>query len=192
MRELSEQKRAARSAAQAVRAQASLEDAGASRRAAAHVLAAVAPLHAVRTVAGYLPIRNELDPRPAMLALLGLGYRVAVPEVVRPRNPLVFRAWSPETRMEPGRYGIPVPIGAEAVHPDLVLVPMLAFDRRGHRLGYGGGFYDRTIAALRASGPIVVLGFAHAAQEVETVPDSEHDMPLDAIVTEDGLILPTA
>jgi 5-formyltetrahydrofolate cyclo-ligase len=191
MNDLTAQKRAARTAAQAARARASAEDAGAARRAAAHVLEAVAPHHWVRCVSGYLPIQSELDPRPAMLALAGLGFRVAVPEIVAPGAPLAFRGWTPEAATRRGPLGVEVPVEAEGVEPDLLLVPLLAFDRRGHRLGYGGGYYDRTIAGLRARRQVLALGFAHAAQELERVPDNDTDMRLDGIVTESGLIVPT-
>ena len=129
-----------------MRAAAHAAGAGAARLAAGHALEAIGHLRAVGTVAGYLPIRSEIDPRPAMLALIGLGYRVAVPVVEAPGQPLAFRAWSPGGTTEPGAFGVEVPVAAEPVEPDVLLVPMLAFDARGHRLGYGGGFYDRTIA----------------------------------------------
>ena len=184
------QKAAAREAALKVRAAAHAAGAGAARLAAGHALEAIGHLRAVGTVAGYLPIRSEIDPRPAMLALIGLGYRVAVPVVEAPGQPLAFRAWSPGGTTEPGAFGVEVPVAAEPVEPDVLLVPMLAFDARGHRLGYGGGFYDRTIARLRARREVHALGFAYAAQEVDLVPDSETDMRLDAVVTEAGVRWP--
>jgi 5-formyltetrahydrofolate cyclo-ligase len=185
---LDEAKRAARAGALAARAAAAAASPGADRQAAAHVLEAVAGLRGVATVAGYLPIRNEFDPRQAMLALAGLGFRLCVPVVEGPARPLAFRTWTPDVATERRHFGVEVPAtGAPAV-PDLLLVPMLAFDRRGHRLGYGGGFYDRTIAALRARGPLHALGLAYAAQEIAAVPDGETDMPLDAIATERGLL----
>ncbi|HEX5776090.1 MAG TPA: 5-formyltetrahydrofolate cyclo-ligase, partial [Caulobacteraceae bacterium] len=130
---------------------------------------------------------SELDPGPAMLALHGLGYPVCVPVIEAPARPLVFRAWRPGVATAPGPLGVEIPEEGAAMEPDVLLVPMLAFDARGHRLGYGGGFYDRTIAALRARGEITALGFAFAAQEVAEVPNSGHDMRLDGIVTEAGL-----
>ena len=139
-------------------------------------------------VAGYLPVRSELDPRPAMLALRGLGYRLCVPVVEAPRLPLGFRTWAPGAATERGAFGIEVPVEGAPAEPDLILVPMLAFDARGHRLGYGGGFYDRTIAALRARRPLVALGLAYAGQELPEVPDGDHDMRLDGIVTEAGVL----
>ncbi len=138
-------------------------------------------------VAGYLPIRSEIDPRPAMLAVLALGLQVCVPVIEAVAQPLVFHGWTPECATVRGRFGVEVPATGAVVRPDVLLVPMLAFDARGHRLGYGGGFYDRTIAALRAEGRLLALGLAYAAQEMPAVPLGDHDMRLDAIVTERGI-----
>jgi 5-formyltetrahydrofolate cyclo-ligase len=163
---------------------------GAGRLAAGHALEAIAGLRGVRVVAAYLPIRDEIDPLPAMLALSGLGYLVAVPVIEAQGRPLVFRSWTPGVATVAGPFGVPVPAAGETVEPEVLLVPMLAFDRRGHRLGYGGGFYDRTIAGLRARRELAAIGFAYADQEMPEVPDSQHDMRLDAIVTEAGVIRP--
>ncbi len=180
-------KTAARDAAMAARIAAHAAHPGAPRIAAGYALAAIGHLREISAVAAYIPIRHELDPGPAMLALHGLGYPVCVPVIVGPGRPLSFRAWHPGVATEPGPYGVPVPTDGALADPDVLLVPMLAFDPRGHRLGYGGGFYDRTIAALRARGPVTALGFAYAAQELPEVPNAEHDMRLDGIVTEAGL-----
>jgi len=138
-------------------------------------------------VSGYYPFRSEIDPRPLMRRLAMAGRRLALP--VTPAKgatePLSFRLWSPDRPCAPGRYAIPEPEpGAEVVQPDLVLVPLLAFDRRGHRLGYGAGWFDRTLDALRALKPVTAIGLAWAAQEVERVPTDPWDQPLDGIVTE--------
>ena len=183
-------KAAARRVALAARAAAHGAAAGAARLAAGHALEAIGQLRAVATVAGYLPIRSEIDPRAAMLALVGLGYRVAVPVIEGPERPLAFRRWSPEAPTERGAFGVEVPIAGAAAVPEVLLVPLVAFDARGHRLGYGGGFYDRTIAGLRARGEIHAFGLAYAAQEIPAVPDAETDMRLDAIVTEAGILRP--
>lgn len=188
MTSLDEAKKAARAGALAAREAAAAASVGMARQAAGHVLEAVGELRGVRTVAGYLPIRSELDPRPAMLALGGLGFEICVPVVVGPALPLAFRVWTEDAATERGHFGVEVPAGGAPAVPDVLLVPMLAFDRRGHRLGYGGGFYDRTIAALRAGGPVHVIGLAYAAQEIAAVPDSETDMMLDAVVTERGIL----
>ncbi len=190
MNEIPESKAAARAAALMARAAAHAAGAGAARLAAGHVLQVISRLRAVGTVAGYLPIRSEIDPRPAMLALAGLGYRVAVPVVEGSGRPLAFRRWTPGVATERGAFGVEVPVAGAPEEPDVLLVPLLAFDPRGHRLGYGGGFYDRTIAALRDRGDVHALGFAYAAQEVPAVPDSATDMRLDGIVTEAGLMRP--
>ncbi|WP_035693561.1 5-formyltetrahydrofolate cyclo-ligase [Azospirillum halopraeferens] len=138
-------------------------------------------------VAGYWPLGSELDVRPLLLHLVEGGRTAALP-VSGPRGtPLRFRAWQgPDTPMHDGRYGIREP--AECVPevvPAVLLVPFLAFDRSGHRLGYGAGYYDRTLAGLRAAGrPALAVGVGFAAQEVGQVPHGPHDEPLDWIVTE--------
>jgi 5-formyltetrahydrofolate cyclo-ligase len=183
-------KKAARAAAIAVRSAAHADSPGAARLAAGHALEAIAGLRGTTAIAGYLPVRREIDPLPAMLALCGLGFRVVVPVIGAREQPLGFREWTPGAATERGAFGVPVPVGGALLEPDVLLVPMLAFDRRGHRLGYGGGFYDRTIADLRARRAVTAIGIAYAAQELPEVPDSAHDMRLDAIVTEQGVIRP--
>lgn len=178
-------KAAARAAALRVRAAAQAAHPGAPKAVARHVAAALAGLRSGAAVAGYLPIRSELDPMPALLALAGRGVPLCLPVVTGPAQPLVFRAWTPGEALEAGAFGVMVPVAGAVVVPAVLLVPMLAFDGRGHRLGYGGGFYDRTIAAL---GPGVrTLGIAYAAQEVAVLPDEGTDRVLDAVVTEDGV-----
>jgi 5-formyltetrahydrofolate cyclo-ligase len=123
-------------------------------------------------VAGYEPIGSELDPRPLLASLAAYGALVILPVVVGPDAPLDFERTD--------RSG--------AVTPDLIIAPLLAFDRAGGRLGQGGGHYDRTIEALRALGPLFVIGLAYAGQEIAAVPREPHDQPLDAILTEIGYI----
>jgi 5-formyltetrahydrofolate cyclo-ligase len=185
---LVQSKRAAREAALRVRRAAHEAGAGAARLAGGHALEAIGHLREVGTVAAYLPIRDEIDPLPAMLALHGLGYRVCVPVIAARARPLAFRSWHPGVATVAGPLGVEVPVEGEAAEPDALLVPMLAFDASGHRLGYGGGFYDRTIAGLRARGAVAAFGFAYAAQQVDEVPDGETDMRLDAVVTEAGIL----
>lgn len=145
------------------------------------------PANAV--VAGFLPIRDELDPRPALTALRELGLQMALPVVIARNEPLVFRVWSPDAVLEPDAFGIPAPpVWAEVLSPDLLLVPMLAFDRKGERLGYGAGFYDITLTLLRAQRATIAIGVAFTAQEVETVPVSARDVTLDAVITEDDVL----
>lgn len=141
-------------------------------------------------VAGYWPLGSELDVRPVLLHLRTGGRSVALP-VSGPRGQaLTFRDWDPAQPLAAGRYGIhePGPDRPEVV-PAVLLVPMLAFDRNGHRLGYGAGYYDRTLDALRAArsasdGPVLAVGVAFAAQEMDAVPCGAHDERLDWILTE--------
>ena len=142
-------------------------------------------------VSGYWPLRDELDPRPILSALAARGQRLCLPVVVEAGAALVFRAWRPDTVLEPAAFGTEVPgPDCPVVEPDILLVPLLAFDRRGYRLGYGGGFYDRTLAALRGRRPVVAVGLAFAAQEVAEVPVEAGDEVLDRIVTEQEVLVP--
>lgn len=176
-------KAAARTAAAGLRDKAASPDRQAAL--AAQLTIALAPFKG-RPLSGYLPIRSEADPTPAMAALARHG-PVGVPEVVGRGLPLRFRRWTPEAVLEEGAFGVMIPAGADEMVPTLLIVPMLAFDARGYRLGYGGGFYDRTLAALRARGDVFALGLAFSAQEVDALPVEATDQPLDAIVTEAGL-----
>lgn len=150
---------------------------------AAALLAEVLARHPGKALAGYMPMRSEIDPLPAMAAHQG---PVAVPVIEAAASPLKFRSWSPEARMVPGEFGALIPAEGAWVEPQILIVPLLAFDARGFRLGYGGGFYDRTLSALRARGPVLALGFAFAAQEVDEVPTDAYDQRLDGVVTEEG------
>lgn len=143
------------------------------------------PRHEI--VAAYWPLRDELDPRPAMLALGGLGHRLCLPVVVGPAQPLAFRAWTPGAPLQAAGFGTQVPtVEAEALTPSVLLVPLVAFDEEGYRLGYGGGFYDRTLARLRAAGPVLAIGVGYDAQRAGRLPREATDEPLDWIVTEAG------
>jgi 5-formyltetrahydrofolate cyclo-ligase len=187
-----EAKRAARAAAVARRAAAHAAAAGAADAAARRLVALLEDRPGAAAASGYLPIRDEIDPVPAMLALRARGVRVAVPVIEAKATPLRFREWTPDCVMVPGPFGTRMPGAGDWLTPELLLVPLLAFDRAGHRLGYGGGYYDRTIARLRAEGPVRAVGFAYAAQEVARVPVESTDAPLDAIVTEAEIIRPMA
>ena len=112
--------------------------------------------------------------------------RIAVPVVVGPGQPLVFREWQPGCALEEGAFGVMIPTGGEALVPDLIIAPLVAFDRKLFRLGYGGGFYDRTLEELRRTGEVEALGFAYSAQYIETLPLEATDQPLDAVLTEKG------
>lgn len=140
-------------------------------------------------VAGYSPINNEIDPFPLMRALAGKGAALALPVIIARDHALIFRAWQVADNLVRGQYGIFEPSSdAAEVEPDIVLVPLAAFDRAGHRIGYGRGYYDRTLQNLRASKKITVIGVAFAVQEIENVPRLPHDEQLDCVLTERELI----
>jgi 5-formyltetrahydrofolate cyclo-ligase len=143
--------------------------------------------HAGQVLSGYMPMRTEIDPLPAMAVHTGC---VGVPVIVAPGQPLRFRRWTPNAPMVMGSFGALIPESGDWVVPRVLIVPLLAFDRRGYRLGYGGGFYDRTLEGLRAAGSVTAIGFAFAGQEVPEVPIEATDQPLDLIVTEVGVITP--
>jgi len=158
--------------------------ADAAEAAAAKLCAAVVVTPGA-TVSAYWPMGSELDPRPLMRRLSDAGHPICLPVVVCAGLPLVFRAWAPGDDLQPAGFGTRVP-GEDRPErrPNLLIVPLLAFDRAGYRLGYGGGFYDRTLAGLRAKGRPTAVGFAFAAQEVAEVPRDGYDQRLDWIVTE--------
>ncbi len=145
------------------------------------------------TVGGYWPTGTELDCRPLLHALHDLGCWCALPVVVGAAQPLRFRLWQPGGILVRGSAGTLEPAdGAPELLPEIVLVPLLAFDATGHRLGQGGGHYDRTLAAMRGSGdPINAIGLAFAAQELPRLPATHHDQPLNWIVTEASVRLIT-
>ncbi|UFM63680.1 5-formyltetrahydrofolate cyclo-ligase [Paracoccus sp. MA] len=150
-----------------------------------NLTAALAP-HRGKVLAGYWPMRGEADPHPAMAIHDG---PVCLPVVIGPAQPLEFRAW--DGRLEPGRFGTShPPADSPVLRPEVLIVPLAGFDRAGHRLGYGGGFYDRTLAQLRAGAPVVAIGLAYAVQEIRAIPAEPTDQPLDLIVTDGGVILP--
>ncbi len=138
-------------------------------------------------VAGYAPIGSEIDPWPWMQVLADAGAVTALPVMREELEPLIFRRWTEGDPLQTGRYEVREPMdSAPVVRPDVMLVPLLAYDRRGHRLGYGAGYYDRTISDLLASGRLWTIGLAYAAQEVDRVPVDGFDQALDLIVTEIG------
>lgn len=139
-------------------------------------------------VAFYWPMRTEIDPRPAMALAASRG-PVCLP-VTHGRGPLTFRAWTPGLALARDGFGTEYPEDGPDIRPATLVVPLLAFDRRGHRLGYGAGHYDRTLEELRRLGPVTAIGFAYAAQEIARCPDEPTDQPLDLIVTEREAIYP--
>jgi 5-formyltetrahydrofolate cyclo-ligase len=140
------------------------------------------------TIAAYCPQGSELDPGPILASILAFNpdrTRACLPVAAASASTLVFRLWRPGERLVPDAFGAPAPPpGAPEALPNLVMTPLLAFDRHGGRLGQGGGHYDRTLAALRRQRPVFVLGVAFSAQEVDQVPTEAHDARLNAIVTE--------
>jgi len=140
-----------------------------------------------RTVSVYLADAFEIDPAPLAALLAGRGARIVLPVVIARDRPLVFRPLVPAERLVPDAAGIPAPPPTEPeLTPDVVLAPLLGFDASGARIGQGGGYYDRTLAALRAAGPVTVIGLAYAGQVCATLPMGPHDQRLDGVLTEDG------
>jgi 5-formyltetrahydrofolate cyclo-ligase len=140
-------------------------------------------------VSGFSPFRTEISPLPLLRRLADAGVSLALPVIVGRGQPLTMRSWSFGAPLVSGVWGIRQPTAdAPEVFPDILIVPLLAFDRRGYRLGYGGGFYDRTIARLRAMKPVTAIGIAFAAQQIDEVPVSPRDERLDLVLTEGGSI----
>ncbi len=138
-------------------------------------------------VSGFSPLKSEISPLPLLRRLADAGARLALPVVVGRGRPLVMRAWSFGAPLVSGVWGIrEPPADAPEVFPDLLIVPLLAFDRCGHRIGYGAGYYDMTIARLRAMKPVTAVGIAFAAQEIAAVPATPRDARLDLVLTERG------
>ncbi len=180
-------KAAARAAAE--RRRAGARDGARERRAQAALLEFLKPFRG-HVLSGYMPIRSEISPLPVMEAMAAHG-PLCLPVVEGAGRPLSFRAWAPGAALEKGVFGAMVPAGGRVLVPEVLIVPLLAFDARGQRLGYGGGFYDRTLEMLRARGDVLAVGFAFAAQEAARLPAEPTDQPLDAIVTENGVLRPS-
>ncbi len=131
-------------------------------------------------VAAFFPLHHELDPLPLAQALRERGVSTALPVVVAPRRPLAFHRWAPGDPLAVRRFGVSEPVSGDEVEPDWILVPLLAWDLAGNRLGYGGGYYDRTLAQSRAR----TVGFALEGLRVDLVPTDEHDVRLQHVLTE--------
>jgi 5-formyltetrahydrofolate cyclo-ligase len=161
-----------------------------------HVLTELEPNG--KNIAGYWPLGDEIDPRPALEALTQAGAQVALPVVAGQGQVLIFRAWKPGDELEQGPFGTMHPNArAPIVCPHVLLVPLIAFDLEGGRLGYGAGYYDRTIASFRAHRParegahlskVTAVGLAYDIQRVDAVPADAHDQPLDAVITNSGTL----
>ncbi len=140
------------------------------------------------TVSAYWPFRGEPDLRALIERIVARGGRGALPVVVERGRPLIFRAWTPGDALERGVWNIPVPADGAEVTPDVVIAPVVGFDTACYRLGYGGGFFDRTLAAMAARPRVFGVGYAQAA--IPTIYPQPHDIPMDAVVTQDGVSRP--
>ncbi|MGV6805628.1 MAG: 5-formyltetrahydrofolate cyclo-ligase [Ruegeria sp.] len=183
MNDLTEIKAAARKAAFARRKAAF--DAGPA--AAAGRLSEVLAGYRGVPLSGYMPIRTEIDPVPAMAEAAAHG-PVGVPVIQGAGQPLRFSRWTPDGPLKDGPFGAKVPEADDFFDPEILVVPLVAFDAAGGRLGYGGGFYDRTIEGLRSKRPTLAIGFAFEAQEAEALPLEITDQPLDMVVTESRVL----
>ena len=140
-------------------------------------------------VSVFLSIKDEPDTLPLIAALVENGFGAALPITVSRAAPLTFRLWRPGDPTQPGAMNIPEPLAsAKIVDPDLLFVPLACFDRRGHRIGYGAGHYDRSLESLRAKGPVTAVGVAYSVAQAPEIPDEPHDQRLDFILTERELI----
>ena len=183
MRDLSDIKAEARAAGFARRKEAHAGDPGTGAGLLSEVLAGYRGV----PLSGYMPIRTEINPLPAMAEASAYG-PVGVPVIMGPGQPLQFAKWEPEMPMISGPFGARIPIDPVYFEPEILIVPLVAFDSRGGRLGYGGGFYDRTLEALRNKHATLAVGFAYAAQEAQSLPLEPTDQPLDLIVTESRIL----
>lgn len=156
----------------------------------ARLLRHLQEIPALETIAGYWPMRNEIDPRPVLEDLHRQGIAICLPVVGAKDTPLSFRLWQPDTAMIDGAYGAQIPAVAAQAEPDALIVPLLAFDTSGHRLGYGGGYYDRTLQALRRQRRIYAIGFAYGAQMTADLPVGPYDQRLDVVITENETLVP--
>lgn len=182
--DMTEKKAALRSAAFAARAGAHGQ--GLDGAAQARLLAEIGRVEG-RTISGYMPMRTEIDPLPVMTALAGTN-RICVPVIAGKGQPLTFREWHPGCAMIDGPFGAEVPEAGDWLEPEVLIAPLVGFDAGCNRLGYGGGFYDRTLERLRALRPTRAVGFAYDAQEMAGLVIEPTDQVLDAVVTETRVI----
>ncbi len=156
-----------------------------------HVIAALKPMKGVKNVSVFWSMGNEIDTRFLMRDLERAGYTVLLPRVVAPATPLAFHQWGEGDPLEVSRFGVSEPVAdAPVLRPDVLLVPLLVFDKAGYRLGYGGGFYDRTLVELRKTGPVKAFGLAYEQQLVRAVPRDEFDQRLDLVITNEAHWMP--
>ena len=164
----------------------------AERQAAAETIAQRAfplPIAPGTIVAGFMPMKSEINPLPLMRKLAEQGAQLALPAIAGRGKPLIMRAWNVGDAFKTGQWGIREPLPeAPVVAPDILIVPLACFDRAGHRIGYGAGYYDMTIHALRAAKTVTAIGVAFAQQEIAQVPATERDERLDLVLTERDVI----
>jgi 5-formyltetrahydrofolate cyclo-ligase len=163
-----------------------------ARAAAAEIVAArplPVPVPAGTVVSAYSPIRSEINPIPLLRRFGEAGAQLALPAIIARGKPLCFRAWTFGEELARGQWGIREPKpDAPELHPDILIVPLAAFDARGYRIGYGAGYYDLTLIVLRAMKPITAVGLAYAMQQIDAVPALPHDARLDLVLTEREVI----
>lgn len=164
----------------------------ATPKATAHLLAAIGEVAPGQIVSGYMPIRTEIDPLPAMRALHAMRARLCVPVIVAAGKPLIFREWHPGCAMVDGPFGAQVPASGAWLEPVILIVPLVAFDADLNRLGYGGGFYDRTLHQYRTRVPIRAIGFSYAGQQLPQIPQEPTDEAIDLLVSENGPLVAAA
>jgi 5-formyltetrahydrofolate cyclo-ligase len=187
LQDLDHQKRAARREAQRLRAFLHEDQKMRAPLALAHTGLDFTGLERGLIVSGFFPCRSEIDTLPLLARLASEGWITCLPVVQGERQPLIFRKWAPGEPTVPGVWAIPMPPEeAPEVEPDILLVPLLAYDAEGYRLGYGGGFYDRTLAGLRQRKPVIAIGVGYEAQEIQHVPHGPRDEKLDYVLTENG------
>ena len=141
-----------------------------------------------KVISAYMPIRTEVSPLPTMERMVKRGRKVCVPVITGAGVPLEFHEWTPETEMVEGDFGAYIPKNGIKLIPDIVITPLLAFDAHGYRMGYGGGFYDRSFEQLAAIKHVLAVGFSYSDQEVLLVPREDTDFPLNAVITEKGIL----
>lgn len=184
-------KKAARAEAERIRTAAKAREPDAPARLRDVFMQAV-KLPETRIISSYAPRTSEIDPSLLEQALIAAGHRLALPVMIGKGKPLAFRLFRPGDPLHPAGFGVMEPAeSAPIVTPHVILAPLLAFDRTCNRLGYGGGYYDRTLSLLRREGHVLALGIAFAAQETSAIPTGPTDAPLDGIVTEKEAVLGT-
>ena len=161
----------------------------ASHKISNHIIKFLITRPEIKVVALYRPIQTEIDIRPVESKIRNLGKTLCLPVIISENEPLDFIIWNENVSLVEGRFKVQIPLASEIIEPDLILCPMLSFDLMGYRLGYGGGFYDRTIDLLEKKKPIFTLGCAYSQQvSVKRLPIDKYDKPLDGVVTECGMI----